>query len=65
MKKELSKEVKLLIEFKQESGFTYERLGREIGVSSMTPYRWCKGRQEPSLMAKKLIRNYLLKAHLG
>jgi len=64
MKKELSKETKLLLEFKQESGFSYERLGHEIGVSSATIYRWCKGRQEPSLMAKKLIKNYLLKAHL-
>ena len=64
MKKELPKEVKLLLEFKQESHFSYERLGHEIGVCGMTIYRWCKGRQEPSLMAKKLIKNYLLKARL-
>jgi len=61
----LSKEVKLLIEFKKENQYSYERLGREIGVSNMTVYRWCNGRQEPSLMAKKLIKNYLLKANLG
>ena len=61
---ELSKEVKLLIEFKSEKKYAFERLGREIGVSSMTVYRWCKGRQEPSLMAKRLIKSYLLKANL-
>lgn len=65
MKKELTKEVKLLLEFKEESGFSYEKLGQEIGVVGMTIYRWCKGRQEPSLIAKKLIKNYLLKARLG
>jgi len=64
MKKELSKEIKTLLDFKEESGFSYEKLGRDIGVSNMTIYRWCKGYQEPSLMAKKLIKNYLLKAHL-
>lgn len=65
MKKELSKEANLLLEFKQESGFSYEKLGQEIGVCGMTIYRWCKGRQQPSLMAKKLIKDYLLKTRLG
>ena len=64
MKTELSKEAKLLLEFKQESLFSYEKLGHEIGVSGMTIYRWCKGRQEPSNIAKRLIKNYLLKTHL-
>ena len=65
MEKELSKEAKLLLEFKQESGFSYEKLGHEIGVCGMTIYRWCKGRQEPSLIAKRLIKDYLLKVRLG
>lgn len=65
MKKELSKEIKSLLKFKELSCFSYERLGREIGVSNMTVYRWCKGYQRPSLMARGLIKKFLKKYYRG
>ena len=59
-KKTESKEIQLLREFKKETGWSYNKMGSAIGVNGMTVYNWLRGHQEPSDMAKKLIRQFIL-----
>ena len=61
-KKKETKEIQLLREFKKESGWTYDKLGAAIGVNGQTVYNWFRGHQQPSDIAKKLIRQFLLNA---
>ncbi len=60
MKKKESKEIQLLREFKKDSGWSYLKLGNAIGVNGMTVYNWFRGKQEPSTIAKKLIKHFIL-----
>lgn len=55
-----SKEMQLLRAHKAESGLSYTKLGEAIRVNHMTVYNWFRGKQVPSIMAKGLIRAYLL-----
>ncbi|MBA7611815.1 hypothetical protein ES703_19046 [subsurface metagenome] len=64
MKKKDSKEIQLLRTHKTESGLSYPKLGKELGVSGMTIYNWFRGKQKPSDMANRLIRTYLLSIKL-
>jgi DNA-binding transcriptional regulator YiaG len=58
--KERSREIQLLAEFKKESGWTYPQLGQAIGVNAMTVYHWLRRNQQPSIMARRLIRQFLI-----
>jgi len=60
MKNKELKEIQLLRLHKKESGLSYEKIGQALGVHGMTIYNWLRGKQQPSSMAKKLIRTYLL-----
>lgn len=53
-------ELEELKKFKSKSGWSYERLAREIGVHSQTVQGWFSGKYKPSLMAKRLIRAFLI-----
>lgn len=39
---------------------SYEKMAREMGVSSQTVYRWIKGRNSPSGLARGVVNNYIL-----
>lgn len=60
MKKTETKEIQLLREHKKETSLSYEKIGQALGVHSITVYNWFRGFQQPSTMAKRLIRAYLL-----
>lgn len=62
MEKKESKEIQLLREHKKENGLSYDKIGQALGIHGMTVYNWFRGKQQPSAMAKRLIRAYLLKA---
>lgn len=53
-------ELEMLKKFKQKSGWSYEKLAREIGVHSQTVQGWFSGKYKPSLIAKKLLRTFLI-----
>jgi len=60
MNNDESKEIQMLRLHKKESGLSYEKIGQALGVHSITIYNWFRGKQQPSAIAKKLIRTYLL-----
>lgn len=64
MKNKDSREIQELRSHKADSGLSYPKLGGEIGVSGMTIFNWFRGKQQPSDMAKRLIRTYLLSIEL-
>lgn len=53
--------VEILREFKKESGWSYEKIARDIGVSMLTVQNWIKGRYKPSRLARKEIEFFLKK----
>lgn len=55
--------VEMLREFKKKSGWSYEKIAREIGVSMLTVQHWIKGKYKPSRLARKEIE-FFLKRHL-
>jgi len=55
--------VEILREFKKRSGWSYEKIAREIGVSMLTVQNWIKGKYTPSPLARKEIEIFL-KRHL-
>ena len=61
MEKKESKELQLLREYKEDHNLSYDKIGRFLGIHSMTVYSWFSGRQKPSAMAKRLITELLLK----
>lgn len=56
------KALKELKEFKRRSGWSYDRMAREIGVHGQTVTGWLQGRYKPSLLALPLIEAFLEKA---
>ena len=57
--KELN-EVEMLRKFKKDSGYSYDRLSKELGVHYRTVYLWMSGKSRPSNMAKRIIRQFIL-----
>ena len=57
--KELN-EVEMLRKFKKDSGYSYDRLSKELGVHYRTVYLWMSGKSKPSNMAKRIIRQFIL-----
>ena len=55
--------VELLRKFKEKSGWSYEKIAREIGVSMLSVQNWISGKFKPSRLAEKEI-NFFLKKHL-
>lgn len=55
--------VEMLKEFKEKSGWSYEKIAREIGVSTLSVQNWIKGKFKPSRLAEKEI-SFFLKKHL-
>jgi len=53
-------EVEMLRKFKKDSGYSYDKLSKELEVHHRTVYLWLSGKSKPSNMAKKIIRQFLL-----
>lgn len=56
------KEVEDLKEFKRRSGWTDDKIAIKLGVSTQSLRNWFKGRNLPSELAKKAIREFLIRA---
>lgn len=54
-------QIKQLREIKDSQGLSFERMSREIGISSRTLFRWIHGQNVPSLMATERLKDYLQK----
>lgn len=52
-------EIKALQAYKEKSGLSYGKLGRDVGVHAMTIYNWFRGFQQPSDMALRIVREFL------
>lgn len=52
-------EIQELKRLKKETGLSYEKMAREIGISWRSLYRWLKGNSLPSDLALKAIKKYL------
>ena len=59
-KKEGIKEVEMLREFKNKSGWSFEKIAREIGVSHQTTMAWINHNAKPHPLAQKAIRAFLI-----
>lgn len=60
-KKPPLKEVKMLRDFKEESGWSYEKIAREIGVTQRSVILWLKHDKRPMPLAREAIRAFLIK----
>lgn len=54
------KEVEMLKEFKKTSGWSFEKIAREIGVSYQTVMAWFSGKYKPGNLARKAIKGFLI-----
>ncbi|MGB7296282.1 MAG: helix-turn-helix transcriptional regulator [Candidatus Aminicenantales bacterium] len=56
------KAVKELAKFKKASGWSQDKLAKELGVHNQTVGGWLRGIYKPSLLALPLIEAFLEKA---
>ena len=56
------KEVEDLIEFKKRSGWSDDKIATKLDVSPQTIRNWLKGRNIPTELGKKAIREFLIRA---
>jgi len=56
------KAVKELAAFKKASGWSQDRLAKELGVHNQTVGGWLRGIYKPSLLALPLIEAFLVRA---
>lgn len=61
MNKPETEEIRQLRIYKEESGLSFDKLGRVLLIHSITIFNWFRGHQQPSDMAKRLIRAFLKK----
>jgi len=54
--------LKELIKFKKESGWSYDRIARGMGVHTQTVTGWIQGRYKPSPLAMPKVEAFL-KSH--
>lgn len=45
--------------FKKESGWSYDRIAREIDVHSQTVIGWFQGKYKPSPLALRVVEEFL------
>ena len=60
-----SNDVERLKKFKKDMGYSYDKLGKALGVHHRTVYLWMSGKTKPSPMAKERIRKFLKKYYQG
>lgn len=54
-------DIKRLKQIKERRHISLETMAREIGISSRTLFRWFHLKFKPSLLAQRLIGNYIKK----
>jgi len=59
--KQIIKEVELLKALKTNQELSYPVMARSMGVNPMSVYNWIQGRVVPSVMARRVIRQYLVR----
>lgn len=52
-------EVKELREFKERSGWSYQKIANFMGVNTQSVINWINGKAEPSSMAREKIQRFL------
>jgi transcriptional regulator with XRE-family HTH domain len=52
-------DIKMLSEIKKRKGYTYAEMAAAMGVTLVTVFRWLKGKNDPSPMAKARINHYI------
>jgi len=55
------KELGLLKKFKERSGWSYDRISKEIGIHHQTVQGWFTGKYRPGQLSRKAIREFLAK----
>ncbi|MDD8014065.1 MAG: hypothetical protein PHX45_00110 [Acidobacteriota bacterium] len=55
------KELNGLIKFKKKSGWSYDRISKELGIHSQTVVGWFSGKNKPGNLTRNLIREFLEK----
>ena len=58
-KKTNTNELEQLRQFKKKSRWSYEKIGKRMGVHPQTIVFWITGKHIPSKMAKEKIRQFL------
>jgi DNA-binding transcriptional regulator YiaG len=53
-------EIKKLKEFKKKSGWSNQRIAEAMGIHSQTIQNWLSGKYQPSPLAKRLLRAFLI-----
>lgn len=54
------KELEMLKEFKTKSGWSFEKIAQEIGVSHQTVMAWFSGKYTPNNLSRKAIKAFLI-----
>jgi len=54
------REVEMLRKFKNESGWSFEKIAREIGVSHQSVMAWLNKGVKPNPLARKAIKAFLI-----
>jgi ribosome-binding protein aMBF1 (putative translation factor) len=54
-------ELELLKKFKARTGWSYDRLSKEIGIHYQTVQGWFTGKYKPGQLSRKAIREFLAK----
>ena len=50
----------MLKKFKEKSGWSYDKISKEIGVHHQTIQGWFSGKYKPSQLARKTLRAFLI-----
>jgi len=50
----------MLKKFKEKSGWSYDKISKEIGVHHQTIQGWFSGKYNPSQLARKALRSFLI-----
>ena len=53
-------ELKMLKEFKEKSGWSYQKIGQAMGIHGQTVQGWLTGKYKPSPVFKKMLRAFLI-----
>ena len=54
-------EVKELKQFKDRSGWSFDKIAARLGVSGQTVRNWFKGRYSPAPLCKRAIEEFLVR----
>jgi transcriptional regulator with XRE-family HTH domain len=54
------KEVEMLRDFKNKSGWSFEKIARQIGVSHQSVMAWINRGVKPNPLARKAIKAFLI-----